>query len=210
MNITIFGATGMVGRQLIAHALAAGHAVKAFGRNVESLIDRDLKSDLFTAVKGYVFDSNDVKDALKGSDAVLSALGGGIEANDRTRSLGIKNITEQMTGLGIKRMIAVTGIGVLPSPEGGYFVHHPTYDKEYLAVGLEHVASYEILKNSSLDFTATCPPSILDEEADGKYAVAEDELPKSFMINAGNLALFMVKELSNNQFIGKRVSIWNE
>lgn len=210
MNITIFGATGMVGRQLITHALAAGHSVKAFGRNVESLIDRDLKNESFSAVKGYVFDSKDVNDAIKGSDVVLSALGGGIDANDRTRSLGIKNIAEQMELLGIKRIISVAGVGVLPSPEGGYFVHHPGYDKQYFEVGLEHVASYEILKHSALDYTVTCPPAILDKDADGKYAVAEDALPTSFTISAGNLALFMVQELQYNQFIGKRVSIWNE
>ena len=34
MTITIFGATGMVGKQLVQQALFKGHTVKAFGRNV--------------------------------------------------------------------------------------------------------------------------------------------------------------------------------
>ena len=42
MVITIFGATGMVGTKLVAQALAKGFVVKAFGRNVENLIDTDI------------------------------------------------------------------------------------------------------------------------------------------------------------------------
>ena len=34
MTITIFGATGMVGKQLVQQALFKGYTVKAFGRNV--------------------------------------------------------------------------------------------------------------------------------------------------------------------------------
>jgi len=36
MTIIVFGATGMVGKQLVQQALFKGHTVKAFGRNVFS------------------------------------------------------------------------------------------------------------------------------------------------------------------------------
>ncbi|MBP9740985.1 MAG: NAD(P)H-binding protein, partial [Chitinophagaceae bacterium] len=38
MTISIFGATGMVGQQVVQQALALSHHVKAFGRNVDNLI----------------------------------------------------------------------------------------------------------------------------------------------------------------------------
>lgn len=86
----------MVGKHIVRYALSLGHNVKAFGRNVESLIDEDLRNYNLETVKGYVFNEDDVFDAVKGSDAVLSALGGSFDGIDKTRSLGIKNIITQM------------------------------------------------------------------------------------------------------------------
>ncbi|MEI9958701.1 MAG: NmrA family NAD(P)-binding protein [Ferruginibacter sp.] len=43
MNIIIFGATGLVGKQLVQQALLNGHMVKAFGRNVFSEFETDTK-----------------------------------------------------------------------------------------------------------------------------------------------------------------------
>ncbi|HMP94298.1 MAG TPA: NAD(P)H-binding protein, partial [Phnomibacter sp.] len=96
MQVTIFGATGMVGRQLIIHCLAKHYKVIAFGRNVSGLIDADLKSDQLTAIQGYVFNDADVKKALTGSQAVLSALGGRFDGQDKARSLGMKKVIQGM------------------------------------------------------------------------------------------------------------------
>src|SRR5215467_1240825 len=113
MILTLFGATGKVGKRVVQMALASGNKVRAFGRNVEGFIDEDLRNQNFAAIKGYVFSSGDVFDAIKGCDAVLSALGGATDGTDKTRSLGMKNIIAQMEKTGVKRIIAVGGSGVL-------------------------------------------------------------------------------------------------
>ena len=61
MKITVFGATGLVGKRVIELGLAHGHKMTAFGRNVDSLIDKDARNENFTAIKGYVFDAADVR-----------------------------------------------------------------------------------------------------------------------------------------------------
>ncbi|TAF49369.1 MAG: NAD-dependent epimerase/dehydratase family protein, partial [Sphingobacteriia bacterium] len=103
MNLTIFGATGMVGKQLVNQALFKGFSVTAFGRNVDSLIDRDNRNDLLIARKGYVFDAHDVQEALQDADAVISVLGGAFDGSDQSRSLGLKNIIAQMKTRRINR-----------------------------------------------------------------------------------------------------------
>ncbi|MBC7589073.1 MAG: NAD(P)H-binding protein, partial [Chitinophagaceae bacterium] len=113
MVITIFGATGQVGKRAVYQALAEGHTVKAFGRNVDNLIDEDLRNQNFEAIKGHVFDEADVLHAVTGSHAVLSTLGGSIDGIDKTRSLGMKNIIFQMQRAGVKRIVALGGSGVL-------------------------------------------------------------------------------------------------
>jgi len=40
MIITVFGATGQAGKRIVSMALAKGYTVRAFGRNIEGLIDQ--------------------------------------------------------------------------------------------------------------------------------------------------------------------------
>jgi len=211
MRLTIFGATGMVGKHIVRHALASGHYVKAFGRNVESLIDYDLRNENFEAVKGYVFDENDVFDAVKGSNAVLSALGGSFDGTDKTRSLGIKNIVSQMEKAGVKRIVALGGLGILNADDNSLIMDKPTYPKEFLPVGKEHLQAYLYLKNSNLNWTIVGSPDLVEAEATGEYVTAADRPPTPNVgkINAGNLALFMVSEVAQNKYLNHRVGISN-
>ena len=90
MTITVFGATGQVGSRIVSMALAKGWHVKAFGRNVESLIDEDMRNKNFEAIKGYVFDADDVLNAVQGCDAVFSALGGAWTAQIKPAASALK------------------------------------------------------------------------------------------------------------------------
>ena len=210
MTVTIFGATGMVGKQLIIHSLAKGWNVRAFGREIDSLIDKDLQTDKFTAVKGYVFDAGDVQKALKGSDAVLSAIGGALDGSDQTRSLGLKNIVAQMEKYGPKRIVAVGSVGVLDSEDGsGPRFEQEGYPQEYVTVGREHFAAYMHLKKSTIDWTFMCPPDILDKEADGKFETVTEGSATNWEINAGNLALSIVQSIDSETFSHLRVGIGN-
>ena len=139
MIITVFGATGKVGKRIIQMALASGNKVRAFGRNMEGLIDEDLRNENFTAIKGYVFSKGDVFDAVNGCDAVLSALGGAFDGEDKTRSLGMKNIIAQMQKTGIKRIIAIGGSGVLEDDDFGYILNNPKYPELYRPAAMEYL-----------------------------------------------------------------------
>ena len=110
MNLIVFGATGQVGKQLVQQALFKGHHVKAFGRNVYTT--GFLQSDDLQLVQGALFDEGEVNKAVKGCDAVLSAIGGASDGSDKTRTLGMKNIIKQMNKAGVKRIVALGGLGL--------------------------------------------------------------------------------------------------
>src|SRR6476469_4013972 len=203
MIITVFGATGQVGKYIVQMALAEGHIVRAFGRNVTSLIDSDLQNDNLETFQGYVFNENDVFNALKGADAVLSVLGGDISGEDKTRSLGIKNIVSQMEKVKVNRIIALGGFGILNKDENSLRIDDPEYPAEYLAVGKEHLQAFKYLEVSKLDWTFICSPDIMNAPATGDFVTNSNYPPEpnNFKINAGDLALFMLNELKNNQFV---------
>lgn len=207
MKVVIFGATGQVGRQLVIHALAKGWKVVAFGRNAEALIDRE--NEQFKAFKGYVLSVDDVAKALEGADAVLSALGGSFDGTDKSRSVGIKNIAAGMKKHGVRRLVALGGLGVLPTPDGGYLMDGEDYPTEYLPVGNEHRQAYLNLQASGLDWTFVCSPNIIDKDADNAFEVEAEAPAGAGEISTGNLALFMVEELERNEYVGKRVGIGN-
>jgi putative NADH-flavin reductase len=209
MLITVFGATGQVGKRITEQALAKGYSVKAFGRNVENLIDRESHEEHFKAIKGYVFDEIEVYNAVKGSDAVISTLGGAFDGTDKTRSLGIKNIVQQMQKAGVKRIVALGGIGVLNAGGNIYIMDTPGYPGIYLPVGREHLAAFNYLKGSQLDWTFVCSPDILNKDATGKYITSIDYPPEPNLgkITAGDLADCMLTELIQNDFIRHRIGI---
>lgn len=206
MKVVIFGATGQVGRYLVQQALLMGHQVRAFGRNVHELPD---ENHLLEKIKGAVFDPGEVFAAIKGTDAVLSALGGSFDGTDRTRSLGIRNITEQMKAAGVKRIVALGGAGVLDHPEGGLVIDHSSYPAEYIPVGKEHQKAWEILVDSDLDWTFVCSPDIINAEVSGRFLTSVNHLPEGAIgqINAGDLALCMLQEIDRNSHIRERVGI---
>lgn len=209
MKIVIFGATGMVGRHLVRQALYNGDSVRAFGRNV---FTADLPDeDRLERIQGALFDAGQVSGAVKGCDAVLSALGGDIDGNDRTRSLGMKNIIAQMEKNGVKRIIGIGGLGVLDAPDGTMLLDSPDYPEAYRAVGEEHRKAWEAMRQSKLEWTFVCPPDIHDQEASGSFHTAADvpPAPNNYHIKAGDLALFMLRELRQNEYLHKRVGISN-
>ncbi len=211
MIITVFGASGNVGKQVVNQGLRFGHTIKAFGRNIESLIDHDLKSTKLQAVKGYIFDEEDVLNAIQGSDAVISVLGGAFDGADKTRSLGMKNIAAAMIAAGVKRIVALGGVGVLNADEDFYILDQPDYPEEYLPVGKEHLLAFEHLKASNLDWTFVCSPEIKNHTASGRYTTNANfpPLPDNGYITAGDLAAFMLQEMTSNHYKNKRVGISN-
>ena len=209
MKITIFGATGMVGKQIVKQALLHGYIVRAFGRNVYTA--KFPEKENLQLIKGALFDEEQVYHAIHSSDAVVSVIGGAMDGTDNTRSLGMKNIVEQMQKTDTKRIIALGGMGVLNISEDSdhLILEDANYPQEYYPVGQEHLKAYQLLSASGLDWTFVCPAYIIDADVTGSYKTTPYIFPADaqYKINSGDLAMFILNELKKNQFIGKKVGI---
>lgn len=206
MKITVFGATGMVGKYIINEAIGRLNTVRAFGRNVfEELSTERTYLELF---RGYLFSEGDIKKALKGSDAVLSAIGGAADGTDKARSIGMKKIVSVMEKRDPKRIIAIGDQSLLNADESTLIYESPDYPQKHLPLALEHLAAYQTLAQSSLNWTMVCPPDIRDAGPTGGYHLRRNYPAEGqAFINAGDIADFMVKELVNNEYLQCRVGI---
>lgn len=85
MNITVLGAAGGTGTQVVQQALAAGHSVTALVRSPEKMTVTDPK---LRVVQGDATNQASVATALEGADAVISTLDApGPVIADATRAL---------------------------------------------------------------------------------------------------------------------------
>ena len=215
MKLIIFGATGLVGKQLVQQALFNRHHVKAFGRNVFTTdylpTGSGGETENLELVQGALFDEGEVYKAIKGCDAVISAIGGSMDGTDKTRTPGMKNILKQMQKAGVKRIIGIGGLGVLNADENSLLVDKDDYPPEYKAVGFEHKKAFELLNESGLDWTFVCPPNIINEGPTGSYSTNANYPPElnNYKINAGDLAMFILNELQKNEYVKQRVGISN-
>lgn len=109
-RILIIGSTGGTGRRLVEQALERGYTVTAMARNPAKLGFEHPKLNI---VHGDVLDYESVGAAVKGQDAVLSALGHKrFFYPTRILSEGTKNILKAMQVNGVKRFVCETSLGV--------------------------------------------------------------------------------------------------
>src|SRR4051794_2962709 len=105
MRIAVFGANGPTGRHLTAQALAAGHEVVAVTRRPGS---PPARPGLHVAVADAT-DPAAVDAAVKGTDAVLSALGARFSKGTISLySASATAITDAMARHGVKRLLAIS------------------------------------------------------------------------------------------------------
>lgn len=209
MTITIFGATTPLGQQLVKQALHMGHQVKAYGRYI---VTAPLpNNDQLELVEGTLFDDNMLLHAIRGCDAVLTALEGGKAGVDKTRSLGMKKIVAQMEKAGVERIVALGDRSLLHTTDGKMIMEGEYFPIKEQAVAEEHLEALKTLQVSSLKWTLVCAPEIIEAEPTGLYRTSIDTppVPDHERINTGDLAMCMLNELSKNVFIHKKLGISN-
>ncbi len=109
-RILVVGATGGTGRQLVAQALERGYVVTALVRDPSRL---EVVHPQLTVIRGDVLDEGSVDAAVRGQDAVLSALGHKrYFGPTRILSAGTRNIVRAMEKHGVPRLVCETSLGI--------------------------------------------------------------------------------------------------
>ena len=205
MKVIIFGSTGRTGKYLIQFALEEGYEVTAFARLPDAISIHHSRLKVF---QGDATREKDVEGAFaSGQEAVLFAVGTDL-GQTNIRQSAMHHIIAAMQKYHVSRIVGIGGMGILQASEDKMIFEGTDFPKEYLPVSQDHHAAWQALLRSGLDFTFICPPNILDGPFTGKYIVQETYPPDGkFLIDTADLAHFMVKELSEKKFSGKRVGI---
>lgn len=207
-KVIVFGAAGRTGLMVVKNALAAGYKVTAF------IVEHSYKiaHPNLTVIQGDALNAQSVHKAMMGHDIVISTVGTREIEGDAVNlmSEAMKCFIAAMEDLGIKRVLAVGGLGVLQLNETMQIIEKPDYPAMYKNVGEGHNKVYKVLKPTNLDWTFVCCPDIIDGEKTGKYTTKKDYPAEGlYQIFTGDLADFLVNEMIENKYLGTRVGICN-
>ncbi|GGN99550.1 NAD(P)-dependent oxidoreductase [Saccharibacillus kuerlensis] len=203
MHISILGATGRVGSQIVKLALRDGHRVTALVRDPGKVDPHNR----LTVVQGDVLNEEDVKSALHEAEIVVSALN---TDGTTTLSQSMPLIIEQMRSVGITRIVTIGTAGILQSrTEPGLLRYQSNESKCRLTrAAEEHHRVYSLLEASDLEWTLVCPTYLPDDEYLGIYRVERDFLPEDGMkISVADTAEFAYKQIEDRHYVRCRVGI---
>jgi putative NADH-flavin reductase len=105
MNVTVFGATGAIGSQVVDQLRSRGHAVTAYVRNPAKVPAAWAKD--VAVVVGEITDATTIDHAIQGADAVVSALGPSLSRTATGLPLveGTRQIVTAMQRHGVRRYV---------------------------------------------------------------------------------------------------------
>jgi putative NADH-flavin reductase len=174
LRILILGATGPTGRLIVTQALERGDDVTALVRSPEKL--SDVKGAKL--VVGDVRDANTLRQALKGRDAVISALGTPASPfRDVTLlSTATRALVSAMKEEHVTRLIAITGIGAGDSRgHGGFLFDRLIFPLLLRKVYADKNRQEAVVRDSGLEW-GLVRPAILNDKAGGKSVRALTDL----------------------------------
>ncbi|QFT89657.1 NmrA-like family protein [Bacillus sp. THAF10] len=204
MNILVLGATGRVGGHLVTYALKDKHHVTVLVRTPEKI---QINNEQLTIIQGNVLKKDDILKAMHGMDIVLSALN---TDGTTTLSKSMPLIIEAMEKEGIHRLITIGTAGILQSRITPNLLRYQSSEskRKLTRAAEEHHKVYDLLIQSSLDWTIVCPTYLPDGEYIGKYRVERSFLPKDGnKISVPDTAEFTYSQIKSREYIKSRVGI---
>jgi putative NADH-flavin reductase len=166
VKLTIFGATGKTGIEVVKQALAQGHEVTAFVREAsKTKLDPEKidGADRLRIVCGDVYALAEVKQALRGQEAVVCSLGSSSLTKTTVRAEGTANIVKAMEVEQVGRLIVVSAMGTGESWPTLSFMNRLFYATLLRSSRQDHEAQEAVVKESSLNWTIVRPSGLTDD-----------------------------------------------
>lgn len=213
MRITLFGATGLTGRHVLAQALERGHEVTALVRRPEAV---QLRHERLRLVQGDALDPDAVLRAVQGQDAVLQCLGIGGKG-DGTPSTFVsdatRHIVDAMKAHRVRRLVCMSNVGAGDSATFGPWIYRafilPTYMGWLVAILADKERMEPTVRDSGLDWTLARFPAILDRPARGRTRESFDGRDLGFTITTADTAAYLLDQLETDRNVGKAPSVSN-
>ena len=199
MNITVFGASGKIGRLVVEQLLKDGHTVTVFVHQSSAFVP----NEQLKIIKSDVHNAAFVEAAVRGSDAVISTLGSWHTSTKDILSSAMRFIIPAMQQDGIKRIITLTGSGAWAPGDKitlSNKLQHAVFSTVAKSIIRDSEEHLRLLTTSQLDWTCIRSPVMKDGEATGYRLDAE--LPKPWeRVSRSSVAQAIVDQLQDQRHL---------
>ena len=214
MRIVVFGATGNIGRRVVAEALQRGHDVVGVVRDPTASASPDPRVRL---VQGDATNAASVASVVHGADAVVSAISPRPNARGLPAPSLAANARALIAGMReakVRRIVFVGGAGSLEVAPGKRLMDQPDFPAAYMGEAREGADALAVWRTegAGLDWTFLSPAAEIGPgERTGRYrttdeTVITDAQGKSF-ITFDDYAVAVVDELEHPQHIARRFGV---
>jgi uncharacterized protein YbjT (DUF2867 family) len=210
MRMTVFGATGGIGRHVVRQALDAGHKVTAVVRDSARIDARHPALEVVT-VPGLT-DPAMLFPALEASDAAISSVGPRGRKDGPVASTATRGILRAMEASGVRRFVAVSAVPVGPITEDDSFVNRRIVLPLISAVARDLYADLaemeDEIQRSDTDWTVVRPPKLVNKPLTGVYRTrVGGNVPRGYSIARADVAHAMLAALDDPATLGQAVGI---
>lgn len=206
-RIAILGGGGRTAKYILTQLLSQGYSVKVLLRNPENF---HFESSFIEIIKGDALDPDAIRALVQGCHAVISTVG---QRKDEplVASQATINILSAMTEYGIKRYILVAGINVdtpfdKKSPET--IAATEWMKMTFPTIHADRQKTYSLLSTSDVNWTLVRVPFIEFTDIKGETVVSLEDCGGN-KISAGDIATFVIEQLSDDTYIRKSPFIAN-
>ena len=203
VRVALFGASGFIGSGVLEELLEAGHQVTVLSRKP----DRVAPHTALKLVQGDVNDPAAVARTIDGTEAVISCLGTRRNEKQSVDFLAgaLGTIIEAMERFGVERLVAISGAGIAVTGEPKPFPHNAisavvrTLARDTVAAKQREFAVLQA--NSTIVWTAVRPTRVVNGPATDRTRVTLDAGQLGMRVTRGDLARFMVSQLTDRSYI---------
>lgn len=210
MNFLLLGASGSVGRRILERGLARGHAIRAQTRDAARLPDQPAGIEVVTAEPT---DAAALSRLVAGQDAVVMALGAAPGRPTTLFSVVTARLCEAMTAAGVKRLVAITGVGAGETRgHGGFIYDRLIYPLFTRPIYEDKDRQERIIRQSALDWVIVRPAPFQATAGSHPLQAVTDVGPGTVLrrITRDEVAAFVLDQLDSDRYLRKSVFIGHE
>ncbi|GAA3496178.1 SDR family oxidoreductase [Streptomyces prasinosporus] len=208
MDLTVFGATGGIGREIVRQALAAGHRVTAVVRDPARL---SVTGDALEVFRADLTDPEAVRPAVAGRDAVLSGLGARSRKDAGVATRLTRTVLGAMEAEAARRLLVVSAAPVGPEPEGAGLLDRGVrgiVSAVFRDVYADLREMEAEVARSATDWTVVRPPRLQDKPLSGVYRTVVGSSPaKGNVVGRADVAHAMLAMIDDPATVKQGVGV---
>ena len=202
MKLCILGGTGGTGKQIVFQALEAGHDVTVLARDRARLgADQPRRR----VVVGDLQNSTALAEAMRGQDAVISAIGRGYSfRSEHLIERTVPGIIAAMKAAGVRRLVFTSAVGVGQSFADSPFIAKLFFLTLLRGIYADKLIGDQLIRQSGLDWTIVQPSQMTDGPLTRSYRSGERlALRGRAQVSRADTAHFLLATAANPGAIGK-------